>query len=552
MTQFGPYEIIRRLGVGASAEVFLARGPNPKNAGVLALKLILPHLQEDEGYRAMLLREARAVAPLQHPNVVTIYDVGEIDGRAYLAMEWVDGWPLNMLLRALRQSGGRLSVAEAAHIVREAALGLHHAHEAVNEAGEPLGLVHRDVSPHNLMVSRLGSVKVVDFGLARVTHVDATRTGGGVKGKLRYMPPEQIRSQPLDRRADVFALGAILWELVVGTQLRPGANEAEVIQQALFAPLPHPDEVARGLPREIVDLLQRAVHADANRRTPSALALAEALEPFLLPDGPQLLARTVGRLLDLDTTPRDPERPSGLSQTWIPKSPTVSETYVPPVRPPTPVASEAPRSAPAPTPSLPPPQQPRHAPAVAELPRVKKRRMEPAARPSPFKDAPNGRENGRSRPGTPVGVQRATPETRWLIAAAVAVCACAVLGTILWQRARDAEAPKPLPRTESQGAKPSARPPPPSPRGRSPVGRTGASQATASASRGEGTIILTSSEPAVVSADGRELGITPLTTTLGSGRHRLVLTSIDKRRTTSVEIDVSRDGTVKRHIHLPR
>ncbi|MBX5483338.1 MAG: serine/threonine protein kinase, partial [Myxococcaceae bacterium] len=322
MDRLGPFQIIRRLGSGGSAEVFLARGPTPSGEAELALKLILPHLADDGGHRAMLLREARMVMPLRHPNIVEIYDVGEVDGRTWLAMEYLSGWPFHTFLKGLRDQSLTLSLSEAAHLVREAALGLHHAHEATDEHGQPLGIVHRDVSPHNLMVSRDGHVKVVDFGLARATHTAATQTGG-LKGKLRYMPPEQLRSEPLDRRADVFALGAILWDLALGQPLHPGPTEADIFQQALFLPQPHPDEVAPGLPRAFVDVLQRAVAREADRRFASALALADALVPFIHPDAAAAVARlgeclqpspaperrpTREEVIDWDAPPAEPPR----------------------------------------------------------------------------------------------------------------------------------------------------------------------------------------------------------------------------------------------------
>ncbi|MHB8879527.1 MAG: serine/threonine-protein kinase, partial [Myxococcaceae bacterium] len=314
MKKFGPYELLRRMGAGATAEVYLASGPTPHGEGLLALKIVLPHLAEDPAQRTGLLKEARTSSLLHHPHVVEIYEVGELEARPYLAMELVRGWSASALLKKLKAKGERLEVDEACELVRQAALGLDYAHEVAGPDGRPLGLVHRDVSPQNLIVTEAGEVKVVDFGLAKATASQATQTTG-IKGKLPYMPPEQLKGEPLDRRADVFALGAVLWDLCCGTPLYPGTTEAEVFQQALFLPQPHPDEVAKGLPRALVEVLIRTVERDAAKRMPSAQALAQALGLLATPGAKEKLAgriaacfeplpHSVGEALGLPETPK--------------------------------------------------------------------------------------------------------------------------------------------------------------------------------------------------------------------------------------------------------
>ncbi|MBX7101894.1 MAG: protein kinase [Myxococcaceae bacterium] len=279
MNSLGPYELVRRLGAGATAEVYLATGPSARGGELVAIKVLLQHLCEDEKAKAAFLTEGRTSLRLQHVNVAEVFEVGEADGRPFLAMEFVRGWAVSTLLKKLKAAGQKLTVDEACEAVRQAALGLHHAHELKGDDGAPLGLVHRDVSPQNLIVSDDGVVKVVDFGLAKATAQQLTVTRG-IKGKLRYLPPEQLRGEALDRRADVFALGAVLWELVCGQALYPGQSEAEVFQQAAFNPQPHPDEVAKGLSRALVDVLVKAVDRELSRRTPTALELAQQLKPL--------------------------------------------------------------------------------------------------------------------------------------------------------------------------------------------------------------------------------------------------------------------------------
>jgi serine/threonine-protein kinase len=290
LKQLGELELLKRLGAGAQAEVFLAVD---RDGELVAVKVMLEHLTVKEEARKAFMREARTSTLLKHPNIVETYDVAEADGRPYLSMELVRGPTVSQLLKKMRAAGGeRLDPDEAAELVRQAALGLHFAHEVKGPGGTPLGLVHRDVSPQNIMIGEDGVAKVLDFGLAKATLAPETVTTT-LKGKLRYMPPEQLKSQPIDRRADVFALGAVLWELACGTPLHPGASEAEVFQQALYQDPPHPDEVSKGLSRQMVDVLVKATERSADKRTATAAQLAEALASLSSRDAREKLAARV-------------------------------------------------------------------------------------------------------------------------------------------------------------------------------------------------------------------------------------------------------------------
>lgn len=318
MAKFGPYELLQRLGTGATAEVYLATGPNRAGATLFALKVLLPHLSERKELKDQLLREARLASSIHHPNVAEVFDVGEAEERAYLVMEYVRGRPLSALLRKVRDEGEALSVAEACFVVREAALGLHEAHEVADARRRPLGLVHRDVSPQNVMVREDGRIKVVDFGLAKVTSseeaVAFTVGGPGIKGKIPYMPPEQVRNEGLDRRTDVFAACAVLFELLCGRRLYPGQTEAELIQQALALPLPDPLELAPGLPAELVEVLRQGLERDASRRMESAAALAEALGKFVSEGAKGDLARRMERFFDRMPRTVDEARMAAMAQ----------------------------------------------------------------------------------------------------------------------------------------------------------------------------------------------------------------------------------------------
>lgn len=279
-THFGRFELLRRLGAGATAEVFLARGPNPEDAELIALKIVLPHLADDARLRESLIAEAKLCQRIQHRHVARIYEAGEADGRPYLAMEYVRGWTVSHVLKKLRERRETFSLDEACSMARDAALGLHHAHELLSDSGKSLGLVHRDVSPQNLILGADGRVKVVDFGLAKATQVVGEQTGA-MKGKIAYMPPEQINGGKLDRRVDVFALGAVLFELITGERLYPGKSEAEILRQAVILPAPDVAGALSGVAPQVVEAIQRAITRDLQARTPNALVFAHAIKGFI-------------------------------------------------------------------------------------------------------------------------------------------------------------------------------------------------------------------------------------------------------------------------------
>ena len=232
--EFGKYRIERRLAAGGMAELFVgflqgAKGFERK----VAIKRILPHLAADPAFQSMFWDEATLAANLNHPNIVQVLDFGEEAGQLFMALEFVDGVDLKTLIRELSKEGRTLSAAELALVAEGVASGLHHVHTAASQTGESLNIIHRDISPHNVMVSRDGHVKVMDFGVAHA-EVRASQTATGVlKGKLAYMAPEQANDQDLDHRVDQFALGLLLWELAVGEAAYQGPNDAVLLRKVL-------------------------------------------------------------------------------------------------------------------------------------------------------------------------------------------------------------------------------------------------------------------------------------------------------------------------------
>jgi serine/threonine-protein kinase len=299
------YQLVRKLATGGMAEVFLAKVAGPAGfEKTLVVKRILPQLAARESFVEMFLAEARIAAQLSHQNIVQIFDFGEEDGAWFISMEFIDGLNLRSLSRWLREVGP-ISPALAARIVMEACEGLAYAHEFGNPAtGEPLGLVHRDVSPENIMLTRTGGVKVLDFGIARVQGEDNGTRSGLLKGKIAYMPVEQLRAEELDRRADVYALGVVLYQLLSGHRPWEKGSEVALITAILNDP---PTPLTAWVPRAppaLVAIVERATARDRDLRFADCRALRKALEKFVASTGTPVttndLAQMAGRALEAE------------------------------------------------------------------------------------------------------------------------------------------------------------------------------------------------------------------------------------------------------------
>ncbi len=276
---FGAYRLERRLARGGMAEVFLARQRGPAGWGrPVALKRILPHLVEDESFVRMFLDEARLAARLSHPNIVHIYELGEAEGAYYIAMEYVHGVDVATLFR--RHDLQPLPPELIARLGADAAAGLHHAHTFADADGTPLGIVHRDVSPQNLLVATTGVVKLVDFGIAKAAFQSDETRPGVVKGKFAYMSPEQVIAQPLDGRSDVFALGIVLWELLAGRVAVPRADPIEGMRMVRDGRIPPIETIRPDTPPELAHALGRALARRRDER-PTAAELGFELETYL-------------------------------------------------------------------------------------------------------------------------------------------------------------------------------------------------------------------------------------------------------------------------------
>ena len=286
-TPIGKYKLIKLIASGGMAEVYLA-----KQAGaagfekMVCLKRILPHLARDKQFVDMFLNEARLAAQLDHPNIVQIFDLGEANGNYFIAMEFIDGPNLRTVAKRALEMGELLPIAEVARIIAQAAGGLHYAHELADpNTGQVLGLVHRDISPDNILVHKNGSVKVVDFGIAKAAgSTGATRTGT-LKGKVAYMPPEQLRGEPLDRRVDVFALGVVTYEMLGGHRPWEGNSEVALIGQIMTTDPQPLGELRPDAPPELLGIVERCLAKDREERYQSAHELQSDLESVMVQMG---------------------------------------------------------------------------------------------------------------------------------------------------------------------------------------------------------------------------------------------------------------------------
>lgn len=280
-TAVGKYRIIAKLGEGGMAHVFLAVAHGPVGFSKLAvLKVVRPHLAEDPEILQMFLDEARLAGRLNHANVVQTYEVGEEDGRYVLVMEYLEGQPLRAIQRRMRHKGGGIPLPLQLKILVDALSGLHYAHELQDFDGTPLDLVHRDVSPHNIFVTYDGQVKVLDFGIAKAAISSQETKSGVIKGKVSYMAPEQFQAGPVDRRADVYAMGAILWQTATGYRLWKGANDAQVLYAVSHGQIPRPSDVASAVPLELERICMRALAVDPDERYATAEEMQRDLRAF--------------------------------------------------------------------------------------------------------------------------------------------------------------------------------------------------------------------------------------------------------------------------------
>jgi serine/threonine protein kinase len=283
-SRFGKYTLIRRLATGGMAELFLAIQKSVAGfEKLIVIKRILPAQNRDREFIEMLLHEARIAATLSHPNIVQTFDVGQIDGTYFIAMEHVHGEDLRSIVRQMKKKDvNEFPLEHALSIVLGICAGIGYAHDKRDLDGTPLHIVHRDISPQNVLVTFTGDVKIVDFGIAKSdAKLEEQIPGGRLKGKVPYMSPEQARGEPIDWRSDIFAAGVMLFELTTGKRLFKGANEYETLKLIVDEDYPLPSQACLGYPRELEVIVMRALAKDRAQRWQSAREMQGAIEELV-------------------------------------------------------------------------------------------------------------------------------------------------------------------------------------------------------------------------------------------------------------------------------
>jgi serine/threonine protein kinase len=284
MTTFGRYRLLGRIGEGGMAEVYRALMTGPEGfERELVLKRILPRLSGTGDFKTMFIREAKISALLLHPNIVQIYEFGEAEGAYFIAMESVQGVTLREALTTLRREQRAMPYLVAADIARQICIGLDYAHSLAGSDGTALEIVHQDVSPTNIMLAYNGTVKILDFGIARAaSFAEEEARKGLIKGKVSYLSPEQVHVRPFDCRADIFALGVVFHEMLTGRRLFQARNDIHRMRELLSQPVSPPSALNATIPRELDRIVMRALETDPAARYQSAADMASDLERTLI------------------------------------------------------------------------------------------------------------------------------------------------------------------------------------------------------------------------------------------------------------------------------
>ena len=350
---FGKYQLEKKLATGGMAEVWLAKQTGIEGfARHVVIKRILPHLAEDPEFVQMFLNEAKIASRFNHPNIAQIYDLGEQGGTYFIAMEFIHGEDLGRVMRRAWSTGQWVARHIALRVVADACGGLHYAHSRVDDQGRPLRVVHRDISPQNILISFDGAVKLVDFGIAKAADQVSMTKSGAIKGKFAYMAPEQAAGKPLDGRTDIFALGLVLYELVTGVRPLKRDSELATLQAALECKIELPSNVAE-VPHDLDDVVMRALAKAPDDRYRDAREFQKALEQYLLSTKELATSVEVSELMEMlfadrlseerrlgapnpstESSTANPIPPSYNSQQSVTQPPPREEAHPPPPPPP--------------------------------------------------------------------------------------------------------------------------------------------------------------------------------------------------------------------------
>lgn len=294
LEEYGNYFLLEKIAIGGMAELFKAQQRGVQGfQKIVAIKRILPHFSDNEDFVTMFIDEAKLAAQLTHPNIVQIFDLGKAGSSYYIAMEYVNGRDLRTLLRKVREYGSPFPEQVAAFVVMKVAAALDYAHRKRGFDDRELKLVHRDISPQNLLLSTEGAVKLVDFGIAKAASKASHTVAGALKGKLLYMSPEQALGQPLDNRSDLYSLGLVLFELLTGERCFQADSELGVLEKVRLGRISDLQATNRNISREMVAIVNRALQKSVDHRYPSARFMERDLREYLQRHGASIAEHDV-------------------------------------------------------------------------------------------------------------------------------------------------------------------------------------------------------------------------------------------------------------------
>lgn len=307
----GPrYSILEKIDAGGMAEVWKARATSLEGFDKLvAIKRVLPNLTQNKRFMSMFLDEARLALRLNHANVVQTFDIGVSDSAYFLVMEWIDGTQLKLVNEVARLDGYMIPKHQAVFIAAEVCKALTHAHQRRDESGEALGIIHRDVSPPNILLSREGEVKLADFGLAKAQSQLTDTDPGVVKGKFGYLSPEAAKGQTVDHRADIFSTGVVLWETLAGRRLFVGETNLDTVKLVRDAVIPNLTELNPDVDDELNQIVARSLASDPAQRYQTAEAFGHALTYYLFSNRLMVMSSDIAMLVKRSLASRDQTRP---------------------------------------------------------------------------------------------------------------------------------------------------------------------------------------------------------------------------------------------------
>jgi serine/threonine-protein kinase len=296
LTKIGPYTVLERISAGGMAEVFKAKQTGVEGfERTVAIKRILPHIARDPNFIAMFQAEAKLAVQLMHGNIAQIYKLGRHEDSFYIALEFVDGRDIGAILDYAQRSKQPAPPELACYILSRVCDGLDYAHTKKDSRGTPLNIIHRDISPPNILVSYEGEVKIIDFGLAKAASTTIQTKAGIIKGKLAYMSPEQVRGSKIDHRSDVFAAGVVFFEILTGKRLFRGNSDLETFEKVRACHVPRPSKINPTIPRRLEQILLTALARNPARRFQTASALNDRLKEFMFTNRMSARGEHLGR-----------------------------------------------------------------------------------------------------------------------------------------------------------------------------------------------------------------------------------------------------------------